>query len=207
MPYVLDLDRSRKKIKISAGCPSSITRANYYNRVTVTLRVHHKNGTMGYNTNTNAKDITNTNTNAKNHKNRYTLQHDPTLNPNPNKPLTKIYTFSFLLNCDLYDLHKNFEYGYIFLSVLALSTVVIVSMHPRIYSLRYRASNLPVSLPIRTHYFVVVGCLILVAMTQMTPEKRSILTATTDTRFQIANAVIRYVGLAVSCGFVFVCSC
>lgn len=55
----------------------------------------------------------------------------------------KEYVFSFLLNCDLYDLHKNFEYGYIFLSIIGLFVVVVISMHPRIYSLRI--NNVPIS--------------------------------------------------------------
>ena len=41
-PYLISLDKQRKKIRISAGCPDPISKDNYYNRVIVKIKVQEK---------------------------------------------------------------------------------------------------------------------------------------------------------------------
>lgn len=146
-PFVKSLDKLRKRIIIDAGCPDPITRDNYYNRVVMTIRIKLTAGKISLPTLASGRKgaAGRARKNADSKGKRYVIH-------NNNKKVEvdgetasyQDYTFSFLLNCDLYDMHKNFEYGYIFLSLLGLLIVVVVSIHPRIYSIRFR-NNVPLS--------------------------------------------------------------
>ena len=49
---------------------------------------------------------------------------------------TSTYEFSFLLNCDRYNRHKKFEYGYLLIGLINAAITIGVAMHSRIWSIR-----------------------------------------------------------------------
>lgn len=51
--------------------------------------------------------------------------------------LPSTYEFSFLLNCDRYNRHKKFEYGYLLIGLINAAITIGVAMHSRIWSIRF----------------------------------------------------------------------
>jgi hypothetical protein len=104
-------------------------------------------------------------------------------------------SFSFLLNCDPENRHKQFEVGYLLLSIINAAIIVGVAMHSYAWSIKINLKPLRVPLKwVPFLIFSVAGDAFVIMLLRFSPRDSS-------TAFDI----IRYLGVIVSIPCVFIC--
>jgi len=109
--------------------------------------------------------------------------------------LTNTYRFSFLLNCDPKGRHKAFEFGYLIIAALNAGILISISMHSRVWSLTWKGKKLRFDLRWFHALTVCFVGIILIAALYLLAFKD----------FGSAFLAVRYIGIAISAPFMFIC--
>lgn len=105
------------------------------------------------------------------------------------------FEFSFLVNCDKYNRHKKFEYGYLLVGLINAAITIGVAMHSRIWSIRFNEKPLRILLTWKLFLLIMI-ILIVVGITFYLVASKE---------FKMANNIIKYLGIVVALVFTFIC--